>query len=264
MNKLKAIILDLDDTLMIEEESAIFCMAKTIATYTNWDDKRSYDAVETLRALAKQRWHGLSVHRVAEKLHISSWEALWADFDASEPYSHVFVPIQEEYQLGVWQDFFYAFNLDARELAGKAMMCNKKLRKDRHILFSDALGFLENLYPRFPLALVTNGAAETQWCKINGSSIAAYFQTILIAGELGFGKPDPEIYHLACRELGMAPKHCLMVGNSLANDVMGAMEAGMRAIWVKRGHQHRVDKNLGAYWECSDLKEVWGIIKGLC
>lgn len=52
------------------------------------------------------------------------------------------------------------------------------------------------------------------------------FDAVVISGEVGLRKPDPEIYTLAARELGVATTECVFVDDIAAN-VRGAVAAGM-------------------------------------
>jgi putative hydrolase of the HAD superfamily len=52
------------------------------------------------------------------------------------------------------------------------------------------------------------------------------FDAVVISGEVGLRKPDPEIYGLAARELGVATSECVFVDDIAAN-VRGAVAAGM-------------------------------------
>lgn len=52
--------------------------------------------------------------------------------------------------------------------------------------------------------------------------------------EAGKVKPDPEIYHLATRELGVPTTTVLMVGDTYRTDVAGPLAIGMRAQQVDR------------------------------
>jgi epoxide hydrolase-like predicted phosphatase len=55
------------------------------------------------------------------------------------------------------------------------------------------------------------------------------FDAVVISGEVGLRKPDPEIYALAARELGVEPAQCVFVDDIPAN-VRGAVSAGMVGI----------------------------------
>jgi putative hydrolase of the HAD superfamily len=55
------------------------------------------------------------------------------------------------------------------------------------------------------------------------------FDGVVISGEVGLRKPDPEIYALAAREIATEPQQCVFVDDIAAN-VRGAVQAGMVGI----------------------------------
>ena len=57
----------------------------------------------------------------------------------------------------------------------------------------------------------------------------------IAADTLGFGKPDPRVYLEACRRVDTPAQACVCVGDSIAWDVLGARDAGLRAVWLDRG-----------------------------
>jgi epoxide hydrolase-like predicted phosphatase len=55
------------------------------------------------------------------------------------------------------------------------------------------------------------------------------FDTVVISGEVGMRKPEPEIYLLAASRLGVEPAECVFV-DDLAPNIRGALAAGMTGI----------------------------------
>src|SRR5207247_4326578 len=51
----------------------------------------------------------------------------------------------------------------------------------------------------------------------------------------GFMKPHPSIFSAALQLLGVAPSEAVMVGDSVRQDIEGALNVGMRAILLNRG-----------------------------
>ena len=49
------------------------------------------------------------------------------------------------------------------------------------------------------------------------------------------GKPSPDFFHLAVKELALRPDQALMVGDDVENDGMGGVAAGCRAALVRTG-----------------------------
>jgi len=88
---------------------------------------------------------------------------------------------------------------------------------------------LERLASRYPILALSNGNA-----RIGRTAAAPWFRGAISAGEFGIGKPDPRIFHEACRRLGCAPHEVLHVGDDLALDALAARSAGLQACWLRR------------------------------
>ncbi len=101
-------------------------------------------------------------------------------------------------------------------------------------LLPGAQEVLEFCSERVPLALITNGPADMQRAAIEEVGVADYFQSILISGaqEIAVRKPDARIFQLACERLGVSPKEVLMVGDNLGADIRGALNIGMKAVYI--------------------------------
>ncbi len=82
-----------------------------------------------------------------------------------------------------------------------------------------------------PLALVTNGSGDKQRAKIERFGLKRFFKTILIEGELGFGKPDEAIFRRAMDGLGLGPQDVWFVGDNLEWDVAAPQRLGIYSVW---------------------------------
>lgn len=89
----------------------------------------------------------------------------------------------------------------------------------------------------YAMGLLTNGKTQIQYTKIDLLGIRDYFKAIVISGEVGISKPDPDIYRLALQRLGTTAEHTLFIGDHPVNDILGAGKAGMRAVWLRRNHK---------------------------
>ena len=85
------------------------------------------------------------------------------------------------------------------------------------------------------LALLTNGAGESQQEKIKRFGFSRYFPIRLIEGELGFGKPDQRVFETAMKKLETTPGQNWMVGDDLQRDIAGAQKMGIYSIWCDYG-----------------------------
>ncbi|HWZ37954.1 MAG TPA: HAD family hydrolase [Bradyrhizobium sp.] len=82
------------------------------------------------------------------------------------------------------------------------------------------------------LALVTNGAADTQRAKVERFELAHRFDHIQIEGEHGFGKPEERAYHHAMAALGVSAPETWMIGDNLEWEVEVPQRLGIYAIWM--------------------------------
>jgi putative hydrolase of the HAD superfamily len=82
------------------------------------------------------------------------------------------------------------------------------------------------------LALVTNGAADTQRAKVERFELAHRFHHIQIEGEHGFGKPEERAYLHAMDALGVTARDTWMIGDNLQWEVEVPQKLGIYAIWM--------------------------------
>jgi putative hydrolase of the HAD superfamily len=82
------------------------------------------------------------------------------------------------------------------------------------------------------LALVTNGAADTQRAKVERFALAHRFDHVQIEGEHGFGKPDERAYLHAMDTLGVSAGETWMIGDNLEWEVEAPQRLGIYAIWM--------------------------------
>jgi len=82
------------------------------------------------------------------------------------------------------------------------------------------------------LALVTNGAADTQRAKVERFELAHRFDHIQIEGEHGFGKPEERAYLHAMQALGVGPNETWMIGDNLEWEIEAPQRLGIYSIWM--------------------------------
>lgn len=87
------------------------------------------------------------------------------------------------------------------------------------------------------LALITNGNAEAQWRKIERFELAALFDCIVLEGEFGIGKPNERVYLHALEELNVKPEEAWMIGDNLEWDVSAPQRLGILGIWLDHAGQ---------------------------
>lgn len=92
---------------------------------------------------------------------------------------------------------------------------------------------LLQLKERVKIAILTNGKSKEQIFKINNLDIKMIFEdNIFISQDIGFEKPDSNAFLAVTNKLNVLPKECLFIGDSYKNDILGALNVGMSAIFL--------------------------------
>lgn len=94
-------------------------------------------------------------------------------------------------------------------------------------------GLLATLAASHRLAVVSNfDHTPTAEAVLARHGIDRHFDVILISADFGRRKPHPDIFAEALRRLDVAPNEALYVGDTHADDVVGALAAGMDVAWL--------------------------------
>jgi putative hydrolase of the HAD superfamily len=67
--------------------------------------------------------------------------------------------------------------------------------------------------------------------------LAAMVDGLVVSSEIGYRKPHKSFFEAVSGRLGLPPERILSVGDDLENDVYGAIEAGLSAVFLDRGRE---------------------------
>ncbi|HEX8981560.1 MAG TPA: HAD family phosphatase [Ktedonobacterales bacterium] len=100
--------------------------------------------------------------------------------------------------------------------------------------------YLASLRPRYSTALLSNsfvGARREEEARFRFSELVDH---ILYSHELGYEKPDPHIFALACERLSAQPEEIIFLDDVEAN-IAGAQAAGIHAVLFQNNAQAIAD-----------------------
>ena len=109
-------------------------------------------------------------------------------------------------------------------------------------LYPDVTPLLEDLSRQgILLGIVTHGWAVKQAEKLVRLGLMRYFEprTLFISDQIGISKPNPKLYALALRNLGLQPEEAMYVGDNLAHDIAPPQTLGMHTVWARRSARAR-------------------------
>lgn len=149
-------------------------------------------------------------------------------------------------------------NLHINEIAfAKSYLHNLSLGS---FLFDESEEIIKKLSKNYKLAIITNGLTVVQKNRISKSTIAKYFEEIIISEEIGLSKPNSEIFEYTLNKIGHADKDSvLMMGDSLTSDIKGGMNFGIDTCWYNP-YKIKNTHNFKPTYEIYDLKELKEIL----
>lgn len=228
---MRAVLLDLDDTL-IEEEAHARALLRGTADLVDGIDSDTWDdvVIDSARSL----WRASEHYPVFRELGMASWEGLWATFDGVHSCLEGVARWAPWYRGEAWRSALRALGQDAG-VADILSECYIEGQRSGHPVLPGAVELVRQLSGEVPVGVLTNGPPDIQRLKIEQAGIGPYLSAVVISGEIGIGKPDPTAFRTALGLIGTSPDHAVMVGDSWERDVEGALDAGMRAVWISHG-----------------------------
>jgi len=100
-------------------------------------------------------------------------------------------------------------------------------------LYPEVRGVLEELQPRFRLAVISNFDGRLRLI-LQHLGVSKFFSHVFVSSELGADKPDPEIYRRAVMLMKLHPNEVVHVGDDSERDWAAATAAGLSVFRLDR------------------------------
>ena len=202
------IIFDLDDTIISFDAVAIPTWISVCEYFTDGD--RIKDSSQLFDAIEKTR----------------KW--FWSDKDRHKAGRLNLDRARE----AIVKRALAQLSIDDENLVNLIVRKYTKKREENISFFPKAEVTLHKIKNRdIKLSLITNGESQKQRAKIDRFRLDRFFNTILIEGELGVGKPEEAVYLRALEEMKIDPQDAWSVGDNIEWDVIGPQKLGVYAIW---------------------------------
>jgi putative hydrolase of the HAD superfamily len=99
--------------------------------------------------------------------------------------------------------------------------------------FADVAPTVPALAEHFDLAVLSNNPYAPEGLRVMG--LADYFPTVIALREdSGLAKPHPHAFRSLVHSLELGPEEVAFVGDSIDDDIQGALATGLVAIWLDR------------------------------
>ncbi|MEM0155542.1 MAG: HAD family hydrolase [Thermoplasmataceae archaeon] len=84
------------------------------------------------------------------------------------------------------------------------------------------------------ICVITNNPTVGQARKLELCGLSDLVDILVTSGEVGVSKPDSRIFEFAMTKADTIPSETVMVGDTWEQDIVGAINAGIRAVWLNR------------------------------
>ena len=91
----------------------------------------------------------------------------------------------------------------------------------------------KTLKEKYELVMCSNDVSEWSQFLRDKFHLDTFFSHVYISGDVGFRKPDSQIYRILLKELKISSNQCIMIDNTLSN-LETAAQIGMTTIHFKR------------------------------
>ncbi|MGC4056954.1 MAG: YjjG family noncanonical pyrimidine nucleotidase [Chitinophagaceae bacterium] len=125
-------------------------------------------------------------------------------------------------------------------------------------LIPNAKEVLEYCSSKYKLHIITNGFETTQTQKLVQCGLKQYFSELITSEKSNAIKPQRDIFLYAQQAAGAGDvNECLMIGDALEIDVLGAMGAGWDAVYFNPG---KIAHNAKPTYEIDALQTLLSIV----
>ena len=116
---------------------------------------------------------------------------------------------------------------------------------------------LTYLKEKYTLHIITNGFHEMQGIKLSAAKLESYFVEVINSESCGYLKPDKRIFDYTLNLVKAKSSECLMVGDDLGADILGAKNAGIDQVFFNPAQEPHTEE---ISYEINSLKELLTIL----
>lgn len=121
---------------------------------------------------------------------------------------------------------------------------------------------LESLHGKVKMGIITNGFNALQQKRLENTQTSHFFDLLVVSETVGIAKPDRQIFYYAFSQMGEIERSkVLMVGDTLASDILGGNLAGIDTCWFNpKGLKN--DTDIQPTYEIRTMAELIALASG--
>lgn len=226
MLMIKAVFIDIDDTLLDFAECAQYSMHKSFNDFGLKFNKVMFPVFEKINT---GLWHRLEKGEITkDELYGKRWVTVLARFGIT----HIDGSEFEEH-----------FQSHIRESAEKV---------------DGADDLLKYLSAKYKIYAVSNGPHEQQIYRLQKSYLLQYFTDVFTSELLRTQKPDKAFFDTCFKRIGeIKSNEAVIIGDSLNADILGGINCGIKTVWYNRNNgtvkEIRPDFTVNSLYEIKNI-----------
>ncbi len=212
MKKYQAIVFDADHTLLDYKADEISAFQRL---FSSFGLAVKGEALEWCHFLSERAWTEAGLYEVESERIQREYHALYK--------SHV---------TRIFEDFFEKYPCGVSPQRAGELFLEELCAGGNKLPFAEETlaALSRKTGGAYKVCIATNGLERIQLGRLAG--LKRYCEEIFISERLGAIKPTAAFFEKLLGAIDVAPSECLMVGDSLASDILGGMKAGMDTCWV--------------------------------
>lgn len=133
------------------------------------------------------------------------------------------------------------------------------------VLMDGALDFVKRMKEGIPCAriyIASNGATVNAKGRIVSTGLDRYIDDLFISEDMGVAKPAAEFFDICLERIREPKSSCIMIGDSLSSDMLGAKNASLDSVWfMPSGDMDKAMKEYSIDYCATSFDELYDVLK---
>ena len=135
------------------------------------------------------------------------------------------------------------------------------------VLMDGALDFMKRMKSGIADArifIASNGATINAKGRIASTGLDRYIDRVFVSEDMGVAKPSAAFFDICLEQIGEPRESCIMIGDSLTSDMLGAKNAALQSVWFmpsgdveKAMHEYDIDYCASSFSELYGILQKW-------
>jgi len=226
-----AIIFTFNDTLAVWSASHEESLFATSAVAWTECDVEPEEMVHSAKSWIGRLWNESAFAREFDDIGLLPEDALSVKQEDTSEIGEDARKWLKNYACQIWFRALKDHGVDDMGLAVQLADTFRAESEKSFAIFHDAADTLEALSKKYRLCLAARGLNTAQREKIERAALNQYFETIIVSGELGCGKPRTALFEAALNRLAVLAGDTILVGSNIEWDIVPAKELEIKTIW---------------------------------